>query len=218
MKKLSCRGCTGTGHGDWAGLFRQKGSKMKKTMIIIIFLLLFPGLVSAALPAVSSGTLYLHLDADSLGLANGAAVTSWTDSVNGIVLSGNATYNTGYGNGHATVSFDGIDDYLANQLLTGPSTQNITMLVVGTFEESGIVSDFMTNAQTAVGGNDLRLVNGKTDNLIDIEVGGYSMSNLVKNDRGIHVHTLLARPVTGAAYFYDGVQKGSDTKIGRAHV
>ena len=62
----------------------MEGEMMKTKVLLLMVcaaLLSGTGSVSAALPSVGSGTLYLHIDASDLSLSNGDPVISWTDSV-----------------------------------------------------------------------------------------------------------------------------------------
>ena len=123
-------------------------------------LLEIPANPLTSVPIVASGSLYLHLQADSIGLADGAAVTSWTDLVNGYEFTGTAAYDVSYANGHAAVYFDGVDDMLGNTALaSAPSTANLTMFIAGNFTTAGndSVSDFMISGQYPEGTTDNRL-------------------------------------------------------------
>jgi len=78
--------------------------------------------------------LYFELIADDIaGAMNGDAITSWTDTVSGNVLAGNATYNSNFANGHASLTFTNAQ-LMEDATLEGsiPSTENMTMFLVGT--------------------------------------------------------------------------------------
>jgi hypothetical protein len=156
------------------------------------------GTVSAAItdPGQISG-LYLRLEADSIGLANGAAVTSWTDSANSFAFTGTASYDAYYANGHAAVRFNGINNMLANQALIGaPNTGNLTLFIVGNFTTAvnDSLSDFLVSGQyPTTGNNRLRILKGKDDAMIDIGVGGGSVvSNVIASDTKRHVWTIVS--------------------------
>ncbi len=125
---------------------------------------------TASIPP-SGSTLYLHLTADDLILADGAAVTTWTDSVGSNVFTGAATYEADYTNGHAAVLFNGSNDVLRITNLAGPDTASVTLFVVGNFISGLASTDYMVTGQNyeptwggnASGDNRLRLAVAATD-------------------------------------------------------
>ena len=98
-----------------------------KTVALATFTLacLFSTPAWAQLPTLGDPTINVnfHLNANTLGLANGTAVSSWaTDEgpANGLierVASQNPTYETNAKNGHDAVKFDNVDDVM--DVLTG---------------------------------------------------------------------------------------------------
>ncbi len=160
-----------------------------------------------SVPKVASGSLYLYLEANSLGLTDGAAVTSWTDSVNGYEFTGTATYDASYANGHAAVYFNGINNMLVNRaLVDAPSTANLTLFVVGNFTTAGNdgVSDFMISGQYPSGStaNRLRILKRHTTGMIDIGVGaGGVSSNIIAADTDRHVYTIVSGQTGNAVKF-----------------
>ena len=144
---------------------------MKARIVVLMALVAMMGVGAQAgisAPGDIAG-LYLSLDADSLGLADGDAVTSWTDSTSGNVLAGTATYETDYANGHAAVLFNGTSDILKAATLTGtvPNTSDVTMFVVGQFLTT-LNNDYMISASSSTldgspAYNRLRLLTYSTD-------------------------------------------------------
>ncbi len=116
----------------------------------------------------ANAALYLQLTADDLALADGAAVTSWTDSESSNEFTGTGTYETDYANGHAAVLFNGSSDVLsARNLAAGPDTASVTMFVVGNFISGLASTDYMVacqNLESTWGGN------GSGDNRIRVAV------------------------------------------------
>ncbi len=175
------------------------------------------GTVSAAIsdPGDISG-LYVRLEADSLGLENGAAVTSWTDSASGHVFTGTATYDAYYANGRAAVYFDGIGDMLASTGWTdGPSPANVTLFVVGNFTTAGNdgMSDYMISGQYPDGStaNRFRLIKYQNDSRYQFRVGSGTTVTLSRTvDTEKHVFTIVSGQSAGAVSFLvDGTVLGS---------
>jgi hypothetical protein len=93
------------------------------------------------------------LDANSLGLANGATVSSFTD------LSGNGNhftqgtgakrpvYNTGVVNSLPAIHFDGVDDALATGSISSMVSANVTYFIV--FQRTPNVQQFLLGANYA---------------------------------------------------------------------
>ena len=121
------------------------------TMIVAVSLLLVVSVQAGITDPGDIGGLHVRLEADSLGLADGADVTTWADSVNGYEFTGTAAYDADYTNGHGAVYFDGIDDQLFNRGWTGttPDVGNVTLFVVGNFTTTGNdgASDWMISSQ-----------------------------------------------------------------------
>jgi hypothetical protein len=176
--------------------------------MILAFGLLLTVSAQAGISAPGDVTgLYLWLNADSIGAANGAAVTSWTDSVSGYAFTGTGTYNASYGNGHAAVQFDGISNGLVNTALPGgPSTGNVTLFIVGNFTNStcDATSDFMVSGQypNNTSANRFRIIQGKDDAKIDVAVGGGGVvSNVIASDTERHVFSIVSGQTANSAKF-----------------
>jgi polygalacturonase len=171
---------------------------------------------STSLPIVASGSLYVHLEADSLGLENGAPVTSWTDLAGGHVFTGTAAYDAYYANGHAAVYFNGVGDMLASTGWTdGPSPANATLFVVGNFvsAETDSVSDFMISGQYPTGttNNRFRILKFHDDSYYQFRVGSGGTVTLAQvADMEKHVFTMVSGRTTNVVDFLvDGELLGS---------
>jgi hypothetical protein len=184
------------------------------TLLLMVFAV---GTVSAAIsdPGEISG-LYVRLEADSFGLENGSAVTSWTDSAGGHVFTGTAAYDAYYANGHAAVYFDGVGDMLASTGWTdGPSPATVTLFVVGNFTsaETDAVSDFLISGQYPTGttNNRFRLLKFHDDSRYQFRVGSGGTVTLTQTaDTETHVFTIVAGQSAGAVSFLiDGTVLGS---------
>jgi hypothetical protein len=171
---------------------------------------------STLLPDVASGSLYVHLEADTLGMEHGAAVTSWTDLASGYEFTGTAIYNSDYANGHAAVYFNGVNNLLASTGWTdGPSPANVTLFVVGNFTTAvnDSVSDFMISGQYPEGStaNRFRLIKFHTDSRYQFRVGSggtITLSQTVDTEK--HVFTIVSGQSAGAVSFLvDGTVLGS---------
>ncbi|RYD22282.1 MAG: hypothetical protein EOP88_08675 [Verrucomicrobiaceae bacterium] len=166
------------------------------------------------LPTVASGNLFLRFTADDLALANGAAVTNWTDSAGGRNLSGTATYGTNYANGHAGVRFNGTTDVLGNTSLTGaPDLARATLFIAGSFTTAGNdgLSDFLVSSQypTGTSNNRLRIYKDGGGTVV-ARVGGGGTIGGIAADTGVHVFGLVSGRTTGAvSHVMDGRQIGS---------
>ncbi len=166
-------------------------------MIVALSLVLSVSVQAGISDPGEIGGLYLRLEADSIGLADGATVTSWTDSVNGYEFTGTATYNASYANGHAAVHFNGTSDLLGNtSLVNGPNVGNLTLFIVANFTTAGndAVSDFLVSGQYAsnTSADRLRILKGNTDGLLDVRVGGNQTSNIVDAGTERHVFAIVS--------------------------
>ena len=148
------------------------------------------------LPNVTSGNLYLHLQADSLALSNGSAVTSWTDSVAGNKFTGNAVYAENVFNGHPAIKFNGTNQVLQDKSLNStelPNTSSVTAFVVGQFMSSTDI-DYMMGCQYSYvdnGDNRLRMAKRKDDWVTRIGDGPANI-NIPGADFDMHVFTLVS--------------------------
>lgn len=157
------------------------------------------GSVSAALPSVGSGTLYLHIDASDLSLSNGDPVTSWTDSVHSTSFTnagGSPTYVADYANGLPAVAFDGVDDYMQALSLGGtpPGTGTITVFCVANFDTpTATNTDYLFSAQYPRGTDDNRLcVRTDRNGNLEFHVGDGSAVETGPADTGLHVYILVS--------------------------
>lgn len=170
-----------------------------------------------SLPEVGSGTLYLHLKADDLALADGAAVTSWTDSTGNFPFTGTATFDADYANGHAGVRFNGESDVLGNTNLTGaPNVGRATLFLVAGFPTAGNdgVSDFLISGQYPSGtsNNRFRIFKRANDGRVDARVGsGSTIAGVVANPN-VHIIGLISGQTPGTVnLLMDGKIVGSGT-------
>jgi hypothetical protein len=175
-----------------------------------------PEASATSLPIVASGSLYVHLEADSLALEHGAAVTSWTDLAKGHEFIGTATYHSDYANGHAAVSFNGVDNLLASAGWTdGPNPANVTLFIVGNFTTAGndSISDYMISGQYPAGttNNRFRLIKYQNDGRYQFRVGNGATVTLSKTaDTEKHVFTIVSGQTAGTVSFLiDGTVVGS---------
>ena len=189
---------------------------MKKVVVLVLSLLAVSVNASIATPGDVSG-LYLHLDADTIGLANDAVVSSWTDSVAGYELTGTAAYNADYANGHSAVNFNGIDNQLVTRSqVNGPDAGNATMFIVGNFTtaQAKDTHEYMVSAQWVEGStaNRFRFVKQKGDAELEVRVGSGSTTHEHVADSEMHVFSILSGQVNNSVdFFIDGVFSGSTT-------
>ena len=188
---------------------------MKKVVMFLLSMLAISVNAAILSPGDVDG-LYLHLDADSIGLADGAAVTSWTDSAGGYEFTGTATYDTSYANGHGAVAFNGISDMLSNtSLVSAPSTANVTLFVVGNFTtaDNDDVSDYLISGQWPEGTTDnrFRLIKYKNDSRYQFRVGDGGTVTLADTaDAEQHVFTIVSGQSGNSVNFLiDDVLTGS---------
>ena len=181
-------------------------------------ILTIPRAASAiSLPAVTSGSLYLHLSANDLGAADGAAVTSWADSANGRVLGGTATFAANYANGHAGVRFNGTSDVLGSTSFTeAPDVARASLFIVGGFSEAGndAAADFMVSGHHPGGSGSNRMQIWKSGQVgrVDAQVGSGASIHGVAADAGAHVFGLISGQSAGEVRFMmDGKVLNSGT-------
>ena len=152
--------------------------------------------------------LYLQLEADFLGLSDGATVTSWADSVNGYVFTGTASYNASYANGHAAVRFNGINNGLVHRaLIAAPSTANLTLFVAGNFTTAvnDSVADYLISAQYpgSTSGNRLRILKGAGDAKIDVACGASgAVTDVAASDTQQHVFAIVSGQTSNTVQFF----------------
>ena len=181
-----------------------------KCKVFLIGLISFAlaGLASAAV-SVTDG-LVMHLDADAIGLADGASVSNWNDSStsNNDAVQSTAASQPVYVassdsyNGHACVQFDGVDDWMdMNETV---SVGSFTVFVVGKFDRPDGANMYFFSAQ-AGGGND-RLRIASYNGQIMTRIGNTSDYALINNrSTDTHMYTVTSTSdawVDGA--FIDG--------------
>ena len=173
--------------------------KTKALLLVICAVLLSDtGSVSAVLPSVSSGTLYLHLDPSTLGLSNGDPVTSWTDSVNGSTFTntaGTPSYVASYSNGLPAVAFDGVDDFMQAASLGGtpPNTGTITAFCVANFDAPAATNDdYLFSAQSGKTSDDRLGVNTDRNGSLEFRVGDGTTVETVAADINLRIYILVS--------------------------
>ncbi len=162
----------------------------------------------ADIPTVTSGTQFLHLTADDLGLADTDPVATWTDTVNANAFTGTATYAANYANGHAGVSFDGVTNWLSQATLDGtkPNVGSLSLFVVGNFglvTNNAGVTDYMIAGQYPDGTalNRLRICNFHEQGRLDVRVGGGSTETAITNlDSNVHVYSIVSTGVENGTW------------------
>ena len=173
----------------------------KTLTFLITLLLLMPGLASrapAALP-VTNG-LTLHLDAESLNLADGAAVSSWPAVVGPDATQSNSSYQPIYRahaipnvvNDRPAVDFDQADDHMD---LTAILADSATALVVAKWKALG-------QQQFYVAGNpNHRMGHRNGKQFVGEDLNGYAFSDTTD----YHIHTYIALD----DMYLDGVAMGT---------
>ncbi|MGC6466669.1 MAG: hypothetical protein ACON5N_13880 [Akkermansiaceae bacterium] len=137
--------------------------------------------LSIATAGAGAANLQIHLTADDLALADGATVTTWTDSVNSVNFDGTATYETNWaGSGHASLAFNGISDSLLADFGSGPTIDvgDMIMIAVGTWNSDvNAFYDYMTAATITTrarifenGGDDIGARMGSSTRTIQSDV------------------------------------------------
>ena len=189
---------------------------MKKMMLLLVMFLAVSAKAQISAPGDIDG-LYLHLEADSLALSNGAAITSWVDSANGYDFTGTATFDGYYANGHAAVYFDGVADQLVNQaLVSAPNPASTTMFIVGNFtsEELKVEHEYMISAQwpESNSANRFRLLKGRDDGLWDVRVGSGSTISNRPSDAEKHIFAIVSgQSGNSVEFLVDNVSFGTTT-------
>lgn len=109
---------------------------MKQLITFVIIITIFSNAYSQSPGGVSgAGTNQLWLDANQLGLSNGALVSTWTDkSGKGFNATSTSTYRptfkTNQFNGLPAVQFDGVDDRIRTGAISALSTNKISSFTV----------------------------------------------------------------------------------------
>lgn len=137
--------------------------------------------------------LYLHLNADTIALANGAAVTSWTDSANGIVFGGTASYLANYANNHAAVKFGGGTNGLWNINLLGtsgsPTMAGVTLFMVANVDSGG---GYLCEGNNPSGTRMRINADAGTAKNYQVRVGGGASTSGGTLDNVRHVYTIVS--------------------------
>jgi hypothetical protein len=189
---------------------------MRIKMILLSVLLLAIGTVNAALP-VTNG-LVMYLDADAItGVANGAAVATWSDlSGNGnnavpptaanqpIYVASSASYN-----GLACVQFDGVDDWMdLNEMMI--TVNNFTLFCVGKFDRADGANMYFFDGQQGSGDTRLRIASYNGN--IQTRVGSMGDQTLIAGrSTDMHVYTLVSATTGAVQGFVDGVNTVNGT-------
>jgi len=134
---------------------------MKRKFLIVVVSVL--ALASTASAVIVDGSLVTHLEGDSLGLADGVPVATWTDLSPGGL--GDATQPTagiqptyvidpGTFNGHNSVQFDGTDDWM--DMVDLVDVSEFTLFLVGKFNATG-TDQYFVSGQPGAGDTRLRI-------------------------------------------------------------
>jgi hypothetical protein len=131
--------------------------------------MMLTAMVTTSLATISTTGLYLHLNADSVGAADGATVTTWTDLAGGQAFTGTATYETDWhGSGHAAMTFDGAAEMMSCLLTAAPAENSMVMIAFGTWNSDvQAYYDYMTSG---VGTDRARIFEDRGD--IGARIGG----------------------------------------------
>ena len=164
--------------------------------------------VLLAMASFASAGVVMHLEADSLGLADGAAVSTWSD------ISGNGNdavqaavtaqpvfvANSSEFNDHATIRFDGVDDWM--DLADVVSVGSFTMFLVGKINENGRDQYLISGYSADLGGdNRFRIAEYGWSNYMKFRVGGTDMTSTVKTkDTEMHIFAMSS----DAKVWHDG--------------
>jgi hypothetical protein len=135
-----------------------------------------PGIEPNNAPYVQSARLHFWLDAETLALGDGAAVSFWMDREQFQAFSGNASYVADFLNGRPGVRFDGIDDaLLAVSIAPGLSPDRLTLFVVAGFATAAAdgTSEYLISSQFPTNTNSrLRIYKRGADGLLAAQAGG----------------------------------------------
>ena len=171
-------------------LFNFGERVMKSYVKLFVVLLVVANFASAG--------VVMHLEADSLGLADGASVGTWSDisgygnDASQAIADAQPVYvasSTSF-NDHATVSFDGIDDWM--DLADVVSVDSFTMFLAGKLNENGRDQYFVSGYSADFGGdNRFRIAEYSWSNYMKFRVGGTDMTSTVKaKDTDVHIFAM----------------------------
>ncbi len=194
-------------------IFRSPKNLLVAICFVVVF---FPSTVFGFAPSDLSN-LSLWLKADSLGLTDGASVSSWTDSSgnnhNATQVTTNAQpiFKTNILGGKPVIRFDGINDELSESLSV--SNTNYTVFLVA--KSTASAGSF----HIAVGygnGSDGTLWMGQFNSTNEITISGSSLANDLKTNAdpaANHIYSVVANG--GALYGYvDGSSAGVGGALG----
>lgn len=89
---------------------------------------------------VANGGIILQVDANDLGLTDGAPVASW-GPLSQSTSANQPTYRAGGLNGNPSVDFDGTDDFLSGGTLSGARAVVAVTIYEGTINLAGLISN-----------------------------------------------------------------------------
>jgi hypothetical protein len=175
-----------------------------------------PGLDPDNAPYVGSANLHLWLDAGTLALNDGAAVTSWIDGEQFHSFTGTGSYVADFLNGRPGVRFDGVDDTLMAAIASGLSPARFTLFVVAGFTTTAAdgTSEYLISSQFPTNTNSrLRIYKAGNDGLLDARVGGGStMGDVAQTPLLPQIYTLISgRSGNGVEFLIDTVVKATGT-------
>jgi hypothetical protein len=168
---------------------------MKKFLVLLMSVSL---LCVSAQAIIVDASLVTHLEADSLGLADGAAVSSWTDlsglgnhatqgtsGLEPVYVASSAAFNS-----HATVKFDGTDDFM--DMVDAVNVGSFTLFLVGKLNANGSDQYFVSGYDAGLGGNNrFRIAEYGWSNYMKFRVGATDMTSTVKTkDTDTHMFAM----------------------------
>ena len=178
---------------------------MKSQMMLFVVVML--AVVTTGAMALPVADAVLHLDAGTLGLADGAAVSSWglaaqaTADNQPTFIASSAEFN-----GNAVVRFDGTDDWMA----LSPSPINVgsvTMFAVGKFSNPSGGEQYLLAGQDGGGNDRIRFAVDGGGYEYRIGSSGWRAINTGAGTADGDVHVFA---ITSAAEgFLDGVSVGT---------
>ena len=175
-----------------------------------------PGIEPNNAPYVESARLRYWLDAETLALGDGAAVSSWMDREQFQSFSGSARYVADFLNGRPGVRFDGVDDTLvAGSIAPGLSPDRLTLFVVAGFAttSAGRTSEYVISSQFPANTNSrLRIYKERTTGRLAARVGGGSILGPVAQPSTPQIFTLISgRSGNSAEFLIDTVVAATST-------
>lgn len=189
-------------------------SKGKITFTTVFLICLSHSFSAAALP-VTDG-LVMHLEANSLALADGDPVGIWTDlspAGNDAIQAASAAQPTYLAastdfNDHAAVRFDGTDDWM--DMADAVTIDSFTLFLVGKFNANGF-DQYFISGQPGTGNNRLRIAEYGWSGEFRIRVGA---TDYTAGNKDASTHVFVVNSVSQAwnnGIFYAG-QTNSSTE------